>query len=115
MRQSPRTFVERLDFVTSVGFGSGGDDRARHGFRGQGPRAVITDIGVLEPHPVTRELVLTRLHTGVTADDARAATGWDLRVADDLPSTEPPTAQELTVLRTLLGTQGLRPATRVAS
>jgi glutaconate CoA-transferase subunit B len=62
MRQSPRTFVERLDFVTSVGFGSGGEDRERHGFLGRGPRAVITDVGILEPDPETRELVLTHLH-----------------------------------------------------
>jgi glutaconate CoA-transferase, subunit B len=115
MRQNRRAFVERVDFVTSVGFGSGGDDRARHGFRGQGPRAVITDLGVLEPDPVTRELVLTRLHPGITADDVHAATGWELRVADDLDITEPPSAEELTVLRALLGTQAPRPATRVVS
>ena len=49
-----------------------------HGFRGSGPNAVITDLGVLEPDPDTRELVLTHLHPGVSVDDARAATGWDL-------------------------------------
>lgn len=101
MRQSRRTFVERLDFLTSVGFGTGGDDRERLGLRGGGPRRVITDIGVLEPDPETRELVLTYVHPGITADDARAATGWELRIADELAVTEAPAAEELAMLREL--------------
>ncbi len=100
-RQTRERFVERLDFVTSVGHGSGGDTRRRLGLRGSGPSAVITDLGVLEPDPVTRELVLTRVHPGVTAADARAATGWELRVAERLSTTEPPTAEELRDLREL--------------
>ena len=114
MRQSPRTFVERLDFVTSVGFGSGGDDRERHGFLGRGPRAVITDVGILEPDSETRELVLTQLHPGVSVEDARAATGWELRVAERVETTEPPTARELVVLRALVNTPAPRPAAQVA-
>lgn len=105
MSQSPRTFVERVDFVTSVGFGEGGDDRARHAFGGAGPKAVITDLGILEPDEATRELVLTHLHPGVTLDEARAATGWDLRSAPELRRTEPPTERELAVLRELQGTK----------
>jgi glutaconate CoA-transferase, subunit B len=100
-RQTSERFVERLDFVTSVGHGSGGDTRQRLGLRGRGPTAVITDHGVLEPDPETRELVLTRVHPGVTAAAAQAATGWDLRVADQLETTEPPTEQELRTLREL--------------
>lgn len=105
MRQSLRTFVERVDFVTSVGFGSGRGDRERHGFSGRGPRAVITDVGVLEPDPETHELVLKQLHPGVTVEDARAATGWELAVADPLGRTEEPTALELEKLRALEGTK----------
>ena len=56
---SPRTFVERLDFRTTVGYGDGPGDRERLGFRGRGPTAVVTDLGVLEPDPETRELRLT--------------------------------------------------------
>jgi glutaconate CoA-transferase subunit B len=104
MRQSPRTFVERVDFVTSVGFGTGGADRERYGFRGHGPRAVVTDVGILEPDPKTRELVLTHLHHGVTEDDARMATGWELRIAEQVAATDPPTARELEVLRALVRT-----------
>jgi glutaconate CoA-transferase subunit B len=103
VRQSPRTFVDRVDFVTSVGHGRGPGDRARLGLRGRGPVLVITDLGVLEPDPDTRELTLTRLHPGVTTERAVAATGWKLRVADTLTSTEPPSEHELTALRALTG------------
>jgi acyl CoA:acetate/3-ketoacid CoA transferase beta subunit len=63
--------------------------------------AVVTDLGVLEPDPDTAELVLAQAHPGVTAEDARAATGWALRVADPLRTTEPPSEHELTALRAL--------------
>ena len=96
-----RTFVEKLDFVTSVGHGTGPGSRRQLGFRGAGPSAVITDLGVLEPDPATCELTLTAMHPGVELEAIRAATGWDLHVSDDLKPTEPPTVQELTVLRGL--------------
>ncbi|MBE1536635.1 CoA-transferase subunit beta [Actinomadura algeriensis] len=101
VRQSPRTFVDRVEFVTSVGFGSGPGDRERFGLRGAGPRFVITDIGVLEPDPETCELTLTRLHPGSTVEQAREATGWDLRVSPDLRTGEAPTDAELAALRAL--------------
>jgi glutaconate CoA-transferase subunit B len=84
LRQTPRAFVERLDFKTSVG---------------ERVRVVVTDLGILEP--LDGELTLTRVHPGVDADDACAATGWELRVADDLRETEPPTDAELDALRAL--------------
>lgn len=101
LRHTPRAFVERLDFVTSVGYGTGGDHRARLGLRGGGPSAVITDLGVLRPDPVDRELVLTDVHPGVTVDQAVAATGWPLRVADDVAVTAAPTSVELATLAAL--------------
>jgi glutaconate CoA-transferase subunit B len=101
VRQSRRTFVDRVDFVTSVGFGSGPGDRQRLGLLGAGPRLVITDLGVLEPDPDTCELVLTHLHPGATVEQAREATGWELRVRDDLATSQEPTATELDVLRAL--------------
>jgi glutaconate CoA-transferase, subunit B len=103
VRQSRRAFVERVDFVTSVGYGHGPGDRERLGLRGRGPARVITDLGVLEPDPDTCELTLTELHPGVEPDQAKKATGWDLRVAADLAETAAPTEQELTVLRALTG------------
>lgn len=87
LRQSPRAFVERLDFVSSVG---------------AKVRVVVTDLGILEPDG-EGELVLTALHPGATAEQARAATGWELRVAGNLRETEPPTDAELEALRALKG------------
>src|SRR5690349_21975226 len=101
IRQSKRTFVPKLDFLTSVGHLDGGDSRARSGARGKGPTAVITDLGVLAPDPVTRELTLVAIHPGVTVDQAKAATGWDLKVAPQLAATAAPTESELATLREL--------------
>jgi glutaconate CoA-transferase subunit B len=98
VKQSPRTFVEQVDFVTSVGYGPTGRERQA---RGAGPTLVITDHGVLEPDPETNELTLTRLHPGVTVEQARQATGWQLKVADSIKPVDPPTDTELTALRRL--------------
>jgi glutaconate CoA-transferase subunit B len=106
VRQSRRSFVERVDFRTSMGFGGGPGDRERFGLRGAGPRTVITDLGVLEPDPVTCELTLTALHPGATVEQARAATGWPLAVAADLRRSDPPTPAELALLRELESTKG---------
>lgn len=97
-----RTFVERLDFRTTVGHGDGPDDREGLGFTGAGPTGVITDLGVLEPDPVSKELVLTQVHGGVTVEQVRAATGWNLRVADQVRVSEPPSPAELSGLRELV-------------
>jgi glutaconate CoA-transferase subunit B len=99
---SPRTFVERLDFRTTVGYGDGPGDRERLGYRGRGPTAVVTDLGVMEPDPETRELRLTQLHPGVEVEQVRDATGWDLNVAAEPHRTPPPTDEELSALRELL-------------
>ncbi len=101
LRQTPRTFVDRLDFRTTVGFGDGAGSRERLGFSGAGVTAVVTDLGILEPDPETSELTLTTLHPGVDADSVCSATGWDLRVADEVVTVEPPTGDELRGLRAL--------------
>ena len=102
VRQTPRIFVPRCDFRTSVGFGDGPGAREKLGLRGAGPTVVITDLGVLRPDPATCELVLTELHPGVTVERARAATGWELLVADSLGATAAPTDAELAALRALV-------------
>jgi glutaconate CoA-transferase subunit B len=101
LRHSSRSFVERVDFVTSVGFGDGPGHRERLGLPGHGPAKVITDLGVLEPDAETCELTLTQVHDGVDADRARAATGWPLRVSRDLATTPPPSEEEIAALREL--------------
>jgi glutaconate CoA-transferase, subunit B len=102
VRQNRRTFVDRVDFVTSVGFGDGPGSRKYYGLTGAGPRRIITDHGVLEPDPDTCELVLTSVYPGVDVATVRERTGWDLRVARNLAEVPPPDPAELTVLRDLL-------------
>jgi glutaconate CoA-transferase subunit B len=102
VRQSKRAFVERVDFITSVGHLDGPGARERLGLRGKGPTKVITDLGILEPDPETAELVLTHVHSGITPEQAQEATGWDLKIAADLKTTEPPTEEELKALRALV-------------
>ena len=101
LEHTPRTFVERLDFVTTVGYGDGPGARERYGLTGRGVTAVITDLCVLEPDAATCELTLTALHPGVSAEDVRGATGWPLRVAEQLEVGAPPDADELGALRSL--------------
>ncbi|ATE70698.1 CoA-transferase subunit beta [Lysobacter capsici] len=101
VKQSRRSFVDRLDFVTSVGHGEGGDHRERLRLPGRGPVAVITDLCVLEPDPCTRELTVVSLHPGVSREQVAQATGWPLRFADALVETASPQAQELATLRDL--------------
>ena len=76
--------MEKVDFITSVGHLDGPGARERLGLRGKGPTKVITDLGILEPDPETAELVLTHVHSGITPEQAQEATGWDLKIADDL-------------------------------
>jgi glutaconate CoA-transferase, subunit B len=108
VHQSPRTFVDKVDFVTSVGYGEGPGSRERLGLPGAGPRLVITDLGVLSPDPVSSELTLTHIHPGVDLARVRAATAWPLSVAEDLEVSAPPTAHEIEVLHRLEATQMVR-------
>lgn len=101
MRQSPRSFVKKLDFMTTLGHGEGGGHRATLGFTTNGPTKVITDLCVMEPNPVTKELTVRSLHPGVTRDTVTAATGWDVKFADAVGETMAPTITELEALRDL--------------
>jgi glutaconate CoA-transferase subunit B len=101
MNQSKRTFVGKLDFITSMGHGEGGDSRARLGVKTKGPTKLVTDLCVLEPDPVTREMTVTSIHPGVSRDQIAANTGWPVRFAAKVTETPAPGAQELEVLREL--------------
>jgi len=96
-----RAFVEKLDFITSVGFLDGGDARKRASMPGKGPTAVITDLGILTPDPPRNELTLTSIHPGVSVDQVKQQTGWPLKVAEKLDTTRAPEVRELAVLRDL--------------
>ncbi|HEY6788637.1 MAG TPA: CoA-transferase [Trebonia sp.] len=99
VRQSKRTFVERVEFITSVGYGDGPGARQKLGLRGKGPQKIITDLGILTPDPRTCEFTMTTLFEGVTPDTVRERTGWDIQVAAQPELISPPTAAELTALR----------------
>jgi glutaconate CoA-transferase subunit B len=100
LRHGKRALVEHLDFITSPSLRAG--DRVEGpGRRGKGPTALVTDLGILKPDPQSRELTLMTVHPGVTVEQARSATGWDLKVAPDLAATPAPTAAELNALRAL--------------
>jgi glutaconate CoA-transferase subunit B len=101
MAQSKRSFVDKLEFVTSLGHGKGGDDRQKQGVTTKGPTLVVTDLCIMKPDPATKELTVTGLHPGVTPEAVAAATGWPLKFAADLDETSPPTDAELKVLRAL--------------
>lgn len=101
MQMNKRTFVDALPFVTSFGHGQGGDHRRRLGLTTAGPTRVITDLCVLEPDPVTKELTVTALHPGVTVDDVVGACGWPVKFREPLDVLLAPTDLELSTLRDL--------------
>lgn len=103
IRQTTRTFVPQVDFITSMGFGDGPGSREKHGLRGGGPSMVITDLGILEPDPNTLELTMTHLHPGVSIEDAIANTGWELKVSPEIKITKAPEEFELLKVRALVG------------
>ena len=101
MAQSKRAFADKLDFVTSMGHGEGGDHRARLGLKTKGPTKLITDLCVFEPDPVTKEMIVSSIHPGVTRDQIAASTGWTVRFAANIAETPPPGSRELQALREL--------------
>jgi glutaconate CoA-transferase subunit B len=101
MNQSTRSFVQKLDFVTSMGHGEGGDHRARLGLKTKGPTRLITDLCIFEPDPASKEMSVSSIHPGVTREQIAANTGWPVRYAVNVVETPAPTANELQVLREL--------------
>src|ERR1700675_1480044 len=99
MPQEKHRFKERVDFITSPGFGDGAGWRERVGLPGGGPAAVITTLGVYRFDEMTSEMMLASWHPGQSVETARAATGWDLRVPDGSRQTAIPTAADLEIVR----------------
>jgi glutaconate CoA-transferase subunit B len=96
-----RRFTERVDFVTSPGYLSGGDSRYRSGLLFGGVSRMVTTLGVFDFEPVSRRMRLIALHPGATLDDVQANTGFEVVVSPDLTTTEPPTTKELEILKSL--------------
>lgn len=101
MQQGHRSFVERLDFLTTLGHGATGRERRELGVAGKGPTLVVTDLCILRPHTETKELMVTSLHPGVTREQVIKQTGWKIQFAEEVTETERPAALELDILRNL--------------
>jgi len=99
MNHERRRFVPKVRYITSPGFGEGGNWRERHGLPGDGPCRVITSMGIFSFDPVNREMILASNHPGVTVDEIRNETGWPLRVSPDVRETAPPSKDELAAVR----------------
>lgn len=110
MRQSPRSFVDRIDFRTSPGNLGGAETaqrgRAEQGWTGRGPSVVVTDLGVYR-FDEGGVMFPASLHPGVTSEQAHEATGWDLTIPPDLETTAPPTDEELRLIRSELDPDGV--------
>ncbi len=101
MAQGKRSFVDKLDFVTSIGHVSGGDSRAKLGVKTKGPTKLITDLAIWAPDPQTKEMTVVSIHPGVTREQIQENTGWPVKYAASVEETKAPTAKELDVLREL--------------
>ncbi|MDP2626117.1 MAG: CoA-transferase [Candidatus Rokubacteria bacterium] len=99
MPQETHRFRQRVDYVTSPGFGDGAGWRRRVGLPGGGPSAVITTLGVFRFDAGTADMRLDSYHPGQSVDSVRAATGWDLAVSPGVRETPTPTAEELAIVR----------------
>ena len=101
MRHEKRRFVKAVDFVTSPGFLTVDNSRHDAGLIAGGMYRVVTDLGMLGFDEGSKRMKLLALHPGVTVEQVQQNTGFDLLVAADLPATNPPTENELAVLRHL--------------
>lgn len=96
-----RRFLNKVDYITSPGFLTGGDARRKAGIPGGGPAAVITDKCIFRFHPETKEMMLVSVHPGTTVEDVQREVSWELCLADTVAVTPPPTAQEVAMIRAL--------------
>ncbi|HTQ54254.1 MAG TPA: CoA-transferase subunit beta [Bryobacteraceae bacterium] len=101
MRHDPRAFVEKLDFLTTLGHGPTGRERRQLGIPTAGPVLLVSDLCTMQPEPDTSEFVVASLHPGVTREQVRRNTGWDVRFAPEVLETAPPSVVELETLREL--------------
>jgi glutaconate CoA-transferase, subunit B len=105
---SPRVLVPHCDWISTVGWGKGGAEaRAKLGLPGGGPRYCITPLAVLDFEPQSKRLRLCSIHPGVTIDEVRNRTGFELLIPGQVPTTELPSAEELDILRRRVDRQGL--------
>lgn len=98
MRHEARKIRDAISFITSPGYISGGSSRAQAGLPG-GPSRVITDKAIFGFHPESREMMLLSIHPGNTQEDVLNTMGFAPIVPDNVPETEPPTGEQLRLIR----------------
>jgi glutaconate CoA-transferase subunit B len=101
MRQSKRSFVAGIDFLTSLGHGRNGTERRNAGVKTKGPTLLISDLCSMSSDPDTKDFVVRSLHPGVTCEQVRENTGWEIRFGENVDETPPPNRMELEALREL--------------
>jgi glutaconate CoA-transferase, subunit B len=99
MLHQKQRFPEKVDFCTTPGFFGGGKEREKMGFPGRGPSVVVSTMGLFRFQKDTKEMYLESYHPGVTIDQIKANTGWDLLIADDVRETEHPSPELIRMLR----------------
>jgi glutaconate CoA-transferase subunit B len=99
LKQSPKSFPEKIDFVTSPGYIDAANSRRKYGFPGKGPSLVITDFGVYGFTRNTHEMILQEICPKMTAKDVQANIGWKVKVSPRLKAAAPPTEEELRIIR----------------
>jgi glutaconate CoA-transferase subunit B len=101
-----RRFVEKLDYISAIGFGDGPDFRRKWGLPGGGPRWCISPIAIMDFDEQTKRMRLKSVHPGVTVDRVVENTGFELIIPEKVPTTDPPTSEELHILRTRVDPDG---------
>jgi glutaconate CoA-transferase subunit B len=105
---SPRSMVEKVDFVSAAGYLDGGDARERLGLKG-GPQLVISNLAVMDFHPESKRMRLQSVHAGVTLEQVRKATGFELLVPEDtVPETRPPSQEQVRLIRDIIDPDSMR-------
>lgn len=99
MLHQRQRFPEKVDFVTTPGYFGGGSERQKYGFVGGGPSVVISTMGVLRFDPATKEMYLDSYHHGITIEQIKENTGWDLKISTDVHETERPSPELIRILR----------------
>jgi len=101
MTLEKRRFLERVDYITTPGYLGGNDDREKAGLPGGGPVAIITNKCIFRFDPVTKEAYLDSVHPGVSIEEIKESVGWDLKLADNVKTTEPPTVEQVRLTKIL--------------
>lgn len=105
---SPQSLVEKVDFISAAGYLDGGDARDRLGLEG-GPVLVISNLAVMDFHPRSKDMRLQSIHPGVDVEQVREATGFDLLMpAGQMPETQPPSQEQVRLIRDVIDPDGMR-------